>query len=227
MIRMKLFRPVLAALLFIVFTLYFTYYFGPTLVMLHMNPSSRLSFFISSPFNVSTDGSLLLNLYIPAVVIFALGFYLKNFNTAFQKKCNLRSIFLMSIVASYAKSVFSMVHYNGYADFGISLGTSVITLSFMVAFLISLEVYIDDKEKYEHLYSRFMFAIIASLLAIFAFLITMSFFFNTTSTLVHAVGLTAFLIMFIPFYERANIAKFAKREEHEIERALHAAGQPE
>ncbi len=211
---MKLIRPFLAALLFFVLTVYFTYYFGPTLQYLGISTNSRVALFVSSPFNMSTEGGLLYNLYAPTVLIFLLGFYLKNLNKAFQRKCNLRSIFVMSILASYLKSLLSMQYYVGYSDYGISLGTSIITLSFLVAFIISLEVYVERKEQYQHLYGHFMFALISSLIALLGLLTLSSFFFNTNSSIVHLMGVTAFLILFIPYYERSNLEKFIKKEEH-------------
>jgi hypothetical protein len=44
---------------------------------------------------MSTEGSPLYNLYLPTALIFIFGVYLKNFNSAFQKKCNLRAVFLL------------------------------------------------------------------------------------------------------------------------------------
>lgn len=209
---MKLLKPFLASVIFIVLGIYFTNYFNATLSYLHLNINPTLALFISSPFNISTDGSPIYSLYFPAVLIFILGIYLKNFNRAFQRKCNLRAVFIMSIAASYIKSTGSMLYYAGYADHGLSLGTSIITLSFIVAFVISLEVYVERKEHLEHLYSRFMFAFISSMLLLLAFLTAVSFF-TTSSFVVHAMGLTAFLILFVPFYERRNISDFALREE--------------
>jgi small-conductance mechanosensitive channel len=216
---MKLLTPLLASLLFIALGMYFTgysnstSYFNITLAYLHLKVNPELALFISSPFNVSTDGSALLSLYLPAVLIFILGVYLKNFNKAFQRKCSLRAVFLMSVFASYIKSMGSILYYNGYADYGISLGTSIITLSFIAAFVISLEVYVERKERFEHIYSHFMYALISGLILLLAFLTVVSFF-ATSSFVVHAMGLTAFLLLFIPFYERRNIANFAKKEEH-------------
>ncbi len=210
---MKLLKPLLASLIFLALGIFFTYYFNGTLAYIHININPGLALFISSPFNVSTDGKLLYSLYFPAVLIFLLGFYLKNFNKAFQKKCNLRSVFIMSVAASYVKSIGSMLYYVGYSDYGISLGTSIITLSFIIAFIISLEVYIARKERIEHLYSGFMFMVIYTLVLLLAFLTAISFF-TTSSYVVHAMGLVAFLLMFVPFYERSNILAFAVNEEH-------------
>jgi hypothetical protein len=231
---MKLIRPALAALIFLLLTLFFTPTIAQTggpgvqlfnmlsgLLPYHFNPavshsatlfSSRLTitpfegYFISSPFDMQTDGSPLYNLFFPTVLIFLLGVYLKNFNKSFQKKCNLRAIFIMAILASYVKSLGSIFYYRGYADFGISLGTSVITLCFLAAFIISLEVYIEEKETVAHLYGRFMFAVLSCLVLLLAVLSAVSFF-VTSSFLVHAMGLTAFLIIFIPYYERGNIGR--------------------
>lgn len=209
---MKWIKPLVAALLFFWLSIFFTYYFVPTLAYLHLNTTSEFSYFISSPFNMTTEGAPIWNLYLPTILIFVLGMYLKNFNAAFQKKCNLRSIFVMSIIASYVKSIGSLIYYKGYADYGISLGTSIITLSFIAAFVISLEVYIEEKETVEHLYGRFMFALLSILLLMLTGLTLLSFF-ATSSFIVHLMGLTAFLLMFIPFYERHNIMKFLRKEE--------------
>ncbi len=206
--RPKFVKSAIAALLFFSLSVYFTYYFQATLRYLGLSPSSYFALFISSPFNMSTEGNLLYNLYLPAVLIFSVGFYLKNFNRSFQKKCGLRWIFTFSIAASYVKSWLSSLYYIGYADYGISLGTSIITLSFLAAFVISLEVYVEHKEKYEHLYGRFMFAVIASLIAVVAVLALSSFFLRTNSYVVHLIGLTAFMVMFILYYERSNIRRF-------------------
>jgi hypothetical protein len=108
-----------------------------------------------------------------------------------------------------------MLYYRGYSDFGISLGTSIITLCFLAAFVISLEVYIERKEKVEHLYGHFLFALLSSLILLLGVMILFSFF-ATSSFLVHAMGLTAFLVIFIPYYERANIRRFLAREERAI-----------
>lgn len=218
---MKLLKPLLAALLFLLLSVYFTDYYGAysaTLSHVGVSAGSELALFISSPFNMSTEGNLLYNLYLPALIIFALGAYLKNFNRAFQRKANLRSIFILSIAASYIKSVLSMQYYRGYSDFGISLGTSIITLSFVVAFIISLEVYVERKERYEHLYGRFMFAVISSLVLLLGTLTVFSFFFSTNSYIVHAMGISAFMVLFVPWYERANIRKFLRKEEMAIGR---------
>lgn len=213
---MGLVKPALAALLFIGLSLFFTYYFAAALQYAHAGVGEAYVLFISSPFNMSTEGNLLYNLYIPAAIIFGLGVYLKNFNSAFQRKANLRSIFVFAIAASYVKSLLSMQYYVGYSDFGISLGTSIITLSFIVAFIISLEVFVERKERYEHLYGHFMFAVVSSLIVLLGSLTVFSFFFTTNSYIVHAMGISAFLVMFVPWYERANIRRFWRREERAI-----------
>ena len=56
-------------------------------------------------------------------------------------------------------------------------------------------------------------AIIAA--GVLALLVFLSFF-TTSSFIVHAMGLTAFLVMFVPFYERANIARFLRKEEKAV-----------
>jgi hypothetical protein len=204
--RIKVLRPLLAALLFVALSVYFTYYF---------NNTSELGLFLSSPFNMTTEGDLLYNLYLPAMLIFILGVYLKNFNSSFQRKCNLRSIFVISILASYVKSFVGMQYYRGYADFGISLGTSIITLSFAAATIISMEVYIEDKERLHHLYGRFMFVLLSVLLLLLGVFTFLSFFVSS-SLLVHLIGLMAFLLLFIPWYERANIIRAMRSEEHAV-----------
>lgn len=212
---MKLLRPLLAGLAFLVLGVYFTNYFAGTLALFHLDGNSELALFISSPFNISTEGQPLYSLYLPAVLIFVVGAYLKNFNKAFQRKCRLRAIFIFGILASYMKSIGSMLYYVGYANYGISLGTSVMTLSFIAAFAISLEVYVERKERFEHLYSPFMFAVISGLILLLAALTLVSFF-TTSSLIVHAMGLSAFLLMFVPYYERRNILRFLQHEEREI-----------
>jgi hypothetical protein len=212
---MKLLRPLLAGLAFLALGIFFTNYFAYTLALFHLNGNSELALFISSPFNISTEGQPLYSLYLPAVLIFVVGAYLKNFNKAFQRKCRLRAIFIFGVLASYMKSVGSMLYYVGYANYGISLGTSVMTLSFIAAFAISLEVYVERKERFEHLYSPFMFTVISGLILLLAALTLVSFF-TTSSLLVHAMGLSAFLLLFVPYYERHNIARFVRKEEHEI-----------
>ena len=215
---MKLLRPALAALLFAALVVYFTYYLAPTLHYLNMSANSELALFISSPFNMSTEGAPLYNLVAPAIIIFALGVYLKNFNKSFQRKANLRSVLIMAVIASYVKSLLSMATYVGYADYGISLGTSIITLSFLAVFVISLEVYVERQERFEHLYGHFMFAVLSMLIMLLAIMVFLSFFFHTNSFIVHLFGITAFLLMFVPFYERDNLKRFFRKEEHAIER---------
>ncbi len=106
--------------------------------------------------------------------------------------------------------------YAGYSNYGISAGTSIISLSFIAVFAISLEAYVDHKEKYEHLYGGFMFAVISTLIALVIFFTFMSFFFQTTSFVVHLVGIMAFFAIFIPFYERWNLSRFFHAEEKKI-----------
>jgi hypothetical protein len=219
---MKILMPFLAAALFLALTLFFTpfipqvaasggmgihlFYYLSGLLPYHLNPVSVSGYFISSPFNMQTEGDPLYNLFLPTVLIFLIGFYLKNFNKSFQKKCNLGAVFTMSILASYVKSCGSMIYYRGYSEFGISLGTSIITLCFLAVLVISLEFYLREKEKVQHLYGRFIFTILFCLILLMAIFIFLSFF-ATSSLLVHAMGLTAFMLLFIPYYERANIQR--------------------
>jgi hypothetical protein len=190
-------KPIAASAIFVALVIYFTY---------HFNNRTELGLFISSPFNMSTENHPAYNLYLPALLIFMVGIYLKNFNRAFMRKCSLRAVFTMGILASYMKSIGSMFYYRGYADYGISLGTSIITLAFFAAFVISLEVYIENKEHVEHLYGRFLFSILTVLLILLSIFIFLSYF-ASSSLVVHLMGLTSFLLLFIPYYERANIMK--------------------
>ncbi len=219
MIRyMNIIKPLLAGAIFFFLAIYFTFYF---------NPTHALGTFLSSPFNMSTELSnngIYYNLYLPTILIVMIGLYLKNFNKAFARKCSLRAIFLISILASYIKSIGSMIYYRGYADYGISLGTSIITLCFLAAFIISLEVYIGQKEHTMHLYGHFLFSILTVLVIVLAALMFLSFF-TTSSFLVHLMGLLAFIIVFVPFYERHNIRLFFKEEEDKIAKVLKEAHQ--
>ena len=196
-------KPIGASAIFVALVIYFTYYFHNT---------TELGLFISSPFNMSTENYPAYNLYLPALLIFMVGIYLKNFNRAFMRKCSLRAVFIMGILASYMKSIGSMLYYKGYADFGISLGTSIITLAFFAAFIISLEVYIENKEHVEHMYGRFLFSILTVLLILLSIFIFLSYF-ASSSLVVHLMGLTSFLLLFIPYYERANIMKEIRKED--------------
>jgi hypothetical protein len=198
---MKLLEPILVSLLFILLTVYFTNYFNNTLTFLHLNNNPELALFISSPFNMSTEGDPFYNLYAPAVLIFIFGIYLKNFNKAFQMKCSFIAILIMSILASYVTSTFAMFYYFGHADYGISLGTSIITISFITTFIISLMIYVERKEHFSHFYGHFMFTIILVLILALCF-ITAAVFLVTSSYLVHLIGFCAFLALFVPFYER-------------------------
>ena len=206
-------KPLLTGAIFFSLALYFTFYFHPT---------HALGLFLSSPFNMSTELSnngLYYNLYLPAVLIIMIGLYLKNFNRAFARKCSLRAIFLISILASYIKSIGSMIYYRGYSDYGISLGTSIITLCFLAAFIISLEFYIGRREHVAHVYGHFLFSVLTVLVIVLAALMFLSFF-TTSSFLVHLMGLLAFIIVFVPFYERHNIRLFFKEEEQKISAML-------
>lgn len=199
---MKLLKPVLASLIFLGLTYYFSYVFNPG--------SSQALLFISSPFNMSTEGQPILNMYAPALLIFVIAFYLKNFNDAFVRKASLRAVYVFSIMASYIKSFVGLYIYNG-----VSLGTSIITLSFIATFLIALEVLIKDKRSIEHLYSHFIIYIIGTLFLLLAFFSLISFFIGISAT-VHAIGILSFLILFIPYYERKNLSRFLKKEEAKL-----------
>lgn len=194
-------KPMLAAALFIGITLAFSYV---------VNTNSRMVLFISSPFNVNSENAML-NLWAPALMIFLVAFYLKNFNKAFSKKCSLRAIFAFAVAASYIKSFIGMFYYNG----GISTGTSIITLAFAVTLLMSLEVLIKDKERYEYHYSKFLIRFLTADITL-AMALTLYSFFTGTSALVHLIGLMIFVFIFTTYYERENIAKFYNKEAHEL-----------
>jgi len=196
-------KPVLAALLFIAATYYFSYIFN--------SGGNNLLLFISSPFNISTEGMPLFNIVAPALLIFIIAFYLKNFNDAFVKKASLRAVYVFAIIASYIKSFIGIFIYNG----GISLGTSIITLSFIATFLIALEVLIKDKKSLEHLYGHFIIYILGTLLLLLVFFAVISFLIGYSAT-VHEIGLIIFLLLFIPYYESENITTFLSKEEKVI-----------
>lgn len=194
-------KPMLAAALFIGITLAFSYI---------VNTDSRLVLFISSPFNVNGENAML-NLWAPALMIFLVAFYLKNFNEAFAKKCSIRAVFVFAVAASYIKSLIGMFYYNG----GISTGTSIITLAFVVTLLMSLEVLIRDKERYEYHYSKFLIRFLTADITL-ALALTLYSFFTGISALVHLIGLMVFMFIFTTYYERENMAKFYNKETHEL-----------
>ena len=200
---MRMLKPVLAALLFLAATYYFSYVFNPG--------TNNLLLFISSPFNISTEGMPLFNIAAPALLIFIIAFYLKNFNDSFVRKASLRAVYVFAIAASYIKSFIGIFIYNG----GISLGTSIIALSFIATFLIALEVLIKDKEAMGHLYGPFMIYFLATLLLLLIFFSAISFFTGISAD-VHIIGVLVFLLLFIPYYERANLSKFLKNEERAV-----------
>ncbi len=207
----KIAKPLLAALLFLAATYFVSYMLKPKRLWL---------VFISSPFNITVEQHPLYNMYIPAVLIFAVGFYLKNYNRQFIKKCSFRAVFIISFIASYIEAFFGLLYYGA-----VPLGTSVVTLSFIAVFVISLEMF-AEKEEIRHIYSRFLFTIITALVLMLVFLISIAYFTNS-SAVVHLIGITAFLPIFIAFYERANIMKFARHEEEiiksEEEKLMHLA----
>jgi hypothetical protein len=196
-------KPVLAALLFLAATYYFSYVFNPG--------TNNLLLFISSPFNISTEGMPLFNIAAPALLIFIIAFYLKNFNDSFVRKASLRAVYVFAIAASYIKSFIGIFMYDG----GISLGTSIIALSFIATFLIALEVLIKDKESIGHLYGPFMIYFLATLLLLLIFFSAISFFTGISAD-VHIIGVLVFMLLFIPYYERANLSKFLKNEERAV-----------
>ena len=200
---MRILKPILAALLFLAATYYFSYIFNPG--------NSQILLFISSPFNISTEGMPLFNIAAPAALIFIVAFYLKNFNDAFVRKASLRMVYVFAIAASYIKSFLGMFIYNG----GISLGTSIITLSFIATFLIALEVLVKDKKSTEHIYGPFIIYFLATLLLLLVFFAVISFFIGYSAT-VHEIGLLIFMLLFIPYYESENITKFLNKEEQAI-----------
>ena len=200
---MRMLKPVLAALLFLAATYYFSYVFNPG--------TNNLLLFISSPFNISTEGMPLFNIAAPALLIFIIAFYLKNFNDSFVRKASLRAVYVFAIAASYIKSFIGIFMYGG----GISLGTSIIALSFIATFLIALEVLIKDKESIGHLYGPFMIYFLATLLLLLIFFSAISFFTGISAD-VHIIGVLVFMLLFIPYYERANLSKFLKNEERAV-----------
>ena len=200
---MRMLKPVLAALLFLATTYYFSYVINPG--------TNNLLLFISSPFNISTEGMPLFNIAAPALLIFIIAFYLKNFNDSFVRKASLRAVYVFAIAASYIKSFIGIFMYGG----GISLGTSIIALSFIATFLIALEVLIKDKEAMGHLYGPFMIYFLATLLLLLIFFSAISFFTGISAD-VHIIGVLVFLLLFIPYYERANLSKFLKNEERAV-----------
>lgn len=200
---MRMLKPVLAALLFLAATYYFSYVFNPG--------TNNLLLFISSPFNISTEGMPLFNIAAPALLIFIIAFYLKNFNDSFVRKASLRAVYVFAIAASYIKSFIGIFMYDG----GISLGTSIIALSFIATFLIALEVLIKDKESIGHLYGPFMIYFLATLLLLLIFFSAISFFTGISAD-VHIIGVLVFMLLFIPYYERANLSKFLKNEERAV-----------
>ncbi len=200
---MRMLKPVLAALLFLAATYYFSYVFNPG--------TNNLLLFISSPFNISTEGMPLFNIAAPALLIFIIAFYLKNFNDSFVRKASLRAVYVFAIAASYIKSFIGIFMYGG----GISLGTSIIALSFIATFLIALEVLIKDKEAMGHLYGPFMIYFLATLLLLLIFFSAISFFTGISAD-VHIIGVLVFMLLFIPYYERANLSKFLKNEERAV-----------
>jgi hypothetical protein len=198
-------KPLLAAVLFVAVVMFFSY---------AVNTSSKLVLFISSPFNVSNENAVV-NLYAPALMIFLVALYLKNFNRAFARKCSLRSVFIIAVGASYIKSFIGLFYYNG----GISTGTSIITLAFIVTLLISLEVLVRDKERYEYHYSRFLIRFLSADVALAVALTAYSFFIGS-SALVHLIGLLLFMFMFTTYYERGNILRFYNKEAGELVRFI-------
>ena len=203
----RMIKPVLAALLFLAATYYFSYIFNPG--------NSQALLFISSPFNISTEGMPLFNIAAPAALIFIVAFYLKNFNDAFVRKASLRVVYVFAIAASYIKSLIGMFIYNG----GISLGTSIITLSFIATFLIALEVLVQDKKSLEHIYGHFMIYILGTLLLLLLFFAVTPFLIGYSAT-VHVIGLLIFMLFFIPYYERANLSAFFRRSARSSSRNM-------
>ncbi len=193
--RLRITKPVLAGVLFFLATYYTSYI---------LKPSNLWLLFISSPFNITVEMHPLYNMYAPALFIFIVTFYLKNYNKAFLRKCSLRAVFIIAFVSNYIEEFVSYTRYGA-----VPLGTSVITLSFIAVFIITLEVFVERKEQYEHIYSSFIFYLITVLVLVLVILVFLTFFTNS-SALVHAIGIATFLPIFIAFYERANIRKFAR-----------------
>lgn len=207
---MKLLKPFLAGVLFFAVAYYFSYIFHPT---------TNLQLFISSPFNITTEGNPLYNLYAPTVLIIIVAAYLKNFNEAFMRKASLRAVFIASVAASYLKSYIGMFYYNG----GISLGTSIITVSFLAAFVIALEVFVQNKQEMAHIYSHFLIYLLTALFLMLIFFIALGFF-TGTSAFVHEIGILSFLLIFIPYYERGNITIYVRNRERRLYEEAKKAG---
>lgn len=206
MIKLKpllasVFKPLLAAVLFLAVTLTFSYI---------INTNSQVMLFLSSPFNINSE-SALINLYAPAIMIFLVAVYLKNFNSAFARKCSLRAVFVIAVAASYLKSFIGMFYYNG----GISTGTSIITLAFIVTLLMSLEVLVRDKQRYEYHYSKFLIRFLTADITL-AMALTIYSFFIGSSALVHLIGILVFSFIFTLYYERVNIERFYNKETREL-----------
>lgn len=194
--KINIVKPVLASAGFFALTYWISYV---------LKPQTLLLLFLSSPFNITSEAHPAYNLYVPAMLILIIGLYLKNLNKSFIKKCSLRGIIIIGLIANYIEVYISFLHYHA-----ISLGTSVITLCFIVTFLIALEAYVENKQRFEHLYGHFLASVIIALFVLLIFFIFLVFFTNE-STLVHAIGITTFLVIFTPFYERANIRRFILR----------------
>lgn len=197
---MKMLKPVLATVIFMLVVLMCTYV---------INPGTQLASFLISPFNMRGEDPIS-NLYGPALLIFIIAFYLKNFNGAFSRKCSLTALFALGMMASYMKTIVGISYYHG-----ISAGTSIISLSFIVALVISLEVYVREKERYEEHYSKFLARFLTADLGL-ALILTIFAFFQGNSTIVHLIGVVAFMFVFTMYYERFNIARFYIREEHAL-----------
>ncbi len=199
---MKVIKPVMAALIFLATTLYTSYFLKTT---------NTVILFFTAPFNIIAEQAPLYNILAPTLLIFIVAFYLKNFNEAFERKCSLRSIYIIALIANYTELSISLAYYHG-----LSYGTSIITVSFIIAFLISLELYVFEKEKVSHIYPHFLFSILASLVIILISLTILAFFINS-SALVNAIGVFSFIFIFMTYYERDNIVRFITEEERKIE----------
>ncbi len=61
-----------------------------------------------------------------------------------------------------------------------------------------------ENERVEHIYSKFLFSVIAALSAVAIFFVALTFLIGK-SGLVHVIGISIFLPLFIVWYERKNL----------------------
>jgi hypothetical protein len=186
---MKFVGPFISSVVFFACTYYVSYILVPHALWL---------VFLTSPFNISIENAPLYNLFIPAMIIFLVAFYLKNFNKVFAKKFSTRAVFLIILISNYLEGIVGYMRYRA-----VPLGTSVITISVIATFLIAICSYAEN-ERVEHIYSKFLFSVIAALSAVAIFFVALTFLIGK-SGLVHVIGISIFLPLFIAWYERKNL----------------------